>query len=841
LVIFRIIRHTDHMIGWTGGVLTRARTTGALLLIASLIGASFLTAAPAQAVSAVAQPVVSAVAAPPVKSANLANFDPGHIISDAVFFNSGTMSEAQIQSFLESKVRTCQSGYTCLKDKRDNSRTIAADAMCNSYTGAANERASRIIYKVARACGINPQVLLVMLEKEQSLVSHTWPSDYRYQAAMGQGCPDTAACDTRYYGFFNQVHGAAWQLKRYANPPGTSAFFTWYAPGKTWNILYNPNSNCGSSPVYVQNQATSNLYYYTPYQPNASALRAGYGEGDGCASYGNRNFYQFFTDWFGATQVNSHMVKAGPHVWFTTGTTRYHIVPATLAEYQRVFGAPVSVADSYLASFRDGGTASLIIRNASTGQVSMLDGGVKHWFKTCALVAAWGVQCESETRLTNPDFAGIRDGADMDWFARTTAGGFIHKIDGKTLQPYYDDATARGENGGRLPYAAVMSAATSKTYAVSRMMFAKAQFISTNGRVYLPTRDGRLLYMSSWAHAASYGLAQSLSAANVPASAVSGYSVSGSLSPFATCNGQTYYAGGGQLYPVTAQAASGFGVTALDASVCQTLTLRTGTAKKTVFVNASGSSAVYVASAGTYRHVTSRAALEAMNGGSWPEVISIPAAALGLAARGEPISTAPGTTAPPAQTPTATPAPPKATPTPTPTPTAPAVTPGKLVRSTASSQTYLATADRRAVYLPSWSIAEEWGYPTRAVEALSPAVFGTLRVEGTLGLFASCAGTPVYASRGTLHTVAPAAASGFTLTQLDAGTCALFSRSSAAPLSRVFVQATGQSAIYVADAGVYRHVTTPAALTALGGGVWPPVLALSPDSVARLPLGEPWR
>ena len=58
-------------------------------------------------------------------------------------------------------------------------------------------------------------------------------------------------------------------------------------------------------PVFIQNQATANLYYYTPYQPNAAALRAGYGEGDGCSAYGNRNFYQYFTDWFGATQFGA--------------------------------------------------------------------------------------------------------------------------------------------------------------------------------------------------------------------------------------------------------------------------------------------------------------------------------------------------------------------------------------------------------------------------------------------------------------------------------------------------------------------------------------------------------
>jgi hypothetical protein len=237
-----------------------------------------------------------------IQTADLSKFQAGNIISDAVFFDKSTMTEAQIQTFLESKVTSCVSGYTCLKDWYDTTRTTSADAMCGAYSGGGRERASKIIYKVAQACGINPQVILATLQKEQSLVTHRDPSTWRYTSAMGQGCPDTAACDERYYGFFNQVYGAAWQFKRYANPPGTSQYFTWYAPGKTWNILWNPNHSCGSSAVYVQNQATSNLYYYTPYQPNAAAIRAGYGEGDGCSSYGNRNFYQYFTDWFGSTQ-----------------------------------------------------------------------------------------------------------------------------------------------------------------------------------------------------------------------------------------------------------------------------------------------------------------------------------------------------------------------------------------------------------------------------------------------------------------------------------------------------------------------------------------------------------
>ncbi len=272
-----------------------------LVAVLGLIVGLFTPVAASAVVTPTAPASSVAAVSGPIAKTYLDGFDPGNIISDAVFFDKDTMSEGDIQSFLNARVPRCQSGYVCLKDAMDTSRNTSADAMCNAYTGAGRESAARIIYKVAQACGINPQVILATLQKEQGLVTHTWPSDWRYTIAMGQGCPDTAACDTAYYGFFNQVYGAARQFKRYANPPGTSRTFTWYAPGNTWNILYNPNHACGSSPVYIQNQATSNLYYYTPYQPNAAALRAGTGEGDGCSAYGNRNFYNYFTDWFGPT------------------------------------------------------------------------------------------------------------------------------------------------------------------------------------------------------------------------------------------------------------------------------------------------------------------------------------------------------------------------------------------------------------------------------------------------------------------------------------------------------------------------------------------------------------
>lgn len=329
----------------------------------------------------------------PVKTADLSQFRPGNIISDQVFYNRSTMTEAQVQWFLESKVPSCQSGYTCLKDWYDTSRSTGADPMCGAYSGGYRERASAIIYKVAQACGINPQAIITTLQKEQGLVTNTGPSTSRYTIAMGQGCPDTAACDTRYYGFFNQVYGAAWQLKRYGNPPGTSNYFNWYAPGRTWNVRFHPNAACGSTPVYIENQATAALYYYTPYQPNAAALAAGYAAANNpCSSYGNRNFFNYFNDWFGSTQGETMQVlqvSGTSERYLVSQGARWRLATAEIAAQFTWISGVRDVSRSALDAFADRGAAKRAVRT-ETGNVYLLDGGARMRLRDVYQVSDFG-------------------------------------------------------------------------------------------------------------------------------------------------------------------------------------------------------------------------------------------------------------------------------------------------------------------------------------------------------------------------------------------------------------------------------------------------------------------
>ncbi len=271
----------------------RAFAAVAVLTAAALVGAG-TTAAPANAVDP-------------------AQWQAGNIISDHVFYSPLAMSASQVEALFAANYRGCDAGYTCVRDYRMTTPTRPAEAgLCAGYRGASGELAAQVIANVAVSCGINPRVLVVLIQKESALLTDPAPD---YTQVTGYGCPDTTGCDSTYFGFFNQVYLAARQFKLYRLNPTNYG----YVAGRTNRILYDPDQSCGSSSVYIQNQATAALYDYTPYQPNAAALANLGGSGDQCSTYGNRNFWTLFTNWFGSTQ-------GGSSLWgqFPDGTLSYY-------------------------------------------------------------------------------------------------------------------------------------------------------------------------------------------------------------------------------------------------------------------------------------------------------------------------------------------------------------------------------------------------------------------------------------------------------------------------------------------------------------------------------------
>jgi hypothetical protein len=270
-------------------------------------------------------------------------FNHGRVIDDAVFYNKDAMSLAQIEQFLREKGPACDTNgdkydsravsagvgttrrdYAIYMAKNGSNYYHAPPYICvnNYYEDPATKKtsfdtggqpfdggisAAQIIYNAAQTYGINPQVILVTLKKEWSYTyTDEWPMRSDYNTVMGYGCPDTgpngsANCSAKYYGFYNQINNAAWQFKQYRDFPENYN----YRAGRTSSIGYNvPSRGCGYRDVYVENAATAALYNYTPYVPNDAALWAYPGTGDYCSTYGNRNFYMFFREWFGEAKIS---------------------------------------------------------------------------------------------------------------------------------------------------------------------------------------------------------------------------------------------------------------------------------------------------------------------------------------------------------------------------------------------------------------------------------------------------------------------------------------------------------------------------------------------------------
>ncbi len=244
-----------------------------------------------------------------VDAASLAGFDPGYIISDWQMGNYNSMNEAEIQAFLTAKnpcgnrdyglYQSMASSYPSIKWHWDNGHfiCISEERFGDGEMIGSGDTAAHIIWQAAQDYRINPQVLIVLLQKEQGLITDDFPNSKQYRSATGYGCPDTAPCSMQYYGFKNQVRKAAAMFRTVLDGGWTN-----YPLGNNY-IQYNPNAGCGGSVVNIRSLATSALYRYTPYQPNAGALAAGYGTAY-CGAYGNRNFYLYFEDWFGGVTTS---------------------------------------------------------------------------------------------------------------------------------------------------------------------------------------------------------------------------------------------------------------------------------------------------------------------------------------------------------------------------------------------------------------------------------------------------------------------------------------------------------------------------------------------------------
>ncbi|MEK7603250.1 MAG: hypothetical protein AAB459_03335 [Patescibacteria group bacterium] len=406
--------------------------------------------------------LVSITSSQKVDAISTASFNANRIIDDAIFFYGNRMNSTDVQSFLNAKVPTCDVNgiqpyagttravygtsqgypppYTCLKNFIQTIDNMPADAYCSAVSGGTRSAAD-IITAVGQACGVNPQVILITLQKEQSLITDAWPWSVQYEKATGYACPDTAPCDPTYAGFFHQIYYGARQFKRYILLPN---LFN-YAIGRSSYVGYNPNSACGGTNLTPNTQATAALYNYTPYQPNAATLAAPEGAEVNCGAYGNLNFWRKFNDWFGPALTNEFAVimadNGDPTQWVLENGVRY-VIPdmATKIAWglSPKWDSPYIFDGSYINTLQSGATLGRVVRPAGGLDVYFVDSAKKYRFSSAESMAAWGYN--SSNVIDVP--VGLSDQAstqgDMTYTVSLSGDPRIFIMDGGTLRHVTD-------------------------------------------------------------------------------------------------------------------------------------------------------------------------------------------------------------------------------------------------------------------------------------------------------------------------------------------------------------------------------------------------------------------
>jgi hypothetical protein len=731
-------------------------------------------------------------------AASGSDFNAGNIMSDAVFYKSGSMTKDQIQSFLNSKVTDCRSGYTCLKSYSQQTASQSAKREgCKAYSGSAKETSASIISKVATACGINPQVLLVLLEKETGLITGKAPTSGTYRKATGYGCPDTAVCDSTYYGFFNQVYNAAWQFKKYQASPDSRG----YVAGRWNTIQYHPNASCGTSNVYIENQATAALYIYTPYRPNQASLDNMGRTGDGCSSYGNRNFFAYFTDWFGDTRGGSSFVRdaASGAIYLITGTVKHYVPTTAIYNALAKLGTYRNVSTAYLSGYSNGTNASALVRNPLTGDIALVQANSRHRFTSCGQVSVWGYDCGSPTDLMPGQWSKIPTGGEVSNFMVVSGKATTYYLNSSTRFPVSSWTGVQRLNNGISPWVGTMGGANANRYPVGHTLETPGTAIksASSSDVFLVDGTANRIRVPSLAMLGEYGASN---IKTVPNAVVNGYNRAGAdLTLVASCGTKLVLVNGKKASPLGKGNGAGIATTKLAPSTCRGLSAAPAVSNK-LFAMVKGSPSVFRIVDGQARQVLAWSDVLAQNKGVAPHVVTWSSATINGFAR-------PGGI----------------------------VAPGSLVKSAGSPNVYLTDGHDRMTRVGALGTTDSLGI--KGVRTVPDWVLkGYVKTEGAVSRVVTCFSTQYIGLNGTLYRMGSGNTTGFPVTALRDTTCSTL-KLSKETLGRVFVKVPDKSAVYYVAGGQYREVGSWAVLLRLNAGKAPKVYTVSNAELWSMPKG----
>lgn len=261
-------------------------------------------------------------------------FNPNNIITDEEILDSSSMSLEDIRNFLNDK-----GGYISKNMFKDYSGKMmtTAEIIYNAANNFDCDNARDLSPNPSVAekqvkckpVTINPKFLMVLLQKEQSLITDTSPTQRQLDFACGYGCPDGVACNNRWVGIGKQINSASLQFYDYVKNPQNYGF----KAGNTYTIH---NTGRPASIVTIENNATAGLYNYTPHVYN-----------------GNYNFFNLWMKYFSRNYPSGTLMQAKgePGVWLIqNGKKRPFLSRGALTsrfDSKKIITVGKSILDSY--------------------------------------------------------------------------------------------------------------------------------------------------------------------------------------------------------------------------------------------------------------------------------------------------------------------------------------------------------------------------------------------------------------------------------------------------------------------------------------------------------------
>ena len=323
-------------------------------------------------------------------------FDPNAVLDDRDLFELGNMDLPAIQLFLNQHGSL---GHMSIRDI-DGVEKLPAD----------------IIWRVATSYKLNPKYLLALMQKEQSLVEGSTPTQRQLDWAMGFGVCDSCSKDDpriqAYKGFANQVEYAEKQHReRYLfQLLGNGKTISGYAPGRVTNV-----DGINIKPI---NNATAMLYTYTPH------------------IHGNLNLWRIWRRWFslsfpdgtiaqGKTSKDIFLIRFGQKRLFKS-----KLVAASMTDLSKV----VQVEDSQLSAYTDGNKISFpnySIVETETGKRYLIDGSTKRFIVSKSAFRKLGFIEDDVIEAKASELADYTDGRDLTATSQFPMGQLAKGIDGK--------------------------------------------------------------------------------------------------------------------------------------------------------------------------------------------------------------------------------------------------------------------------------------------------------------------------------------------------------------------------------------------------------------------------